>query len=131
MSVRGRDEREGKKGERSDARPPIMPRGECVSWSIYIYTKHMPMLLWHSSFSFLSGIPSLVGGLDFLAHWLRMGITKFTPRECSPLPVPNAPMALMIGGALAPHFLHEFVQRWPISWKFLANVEGAKCTCTR
>ena len=37
MNVRGRDEREGKNGERSDARrPPIMPRGERVLVSFYI-----------------------------------------------------------------------------------------------
>ena len=41
--------REGRKGERLEARrPPIMPRGERVNawWSIiFIYTKHVPKLL--------------------------------------------------------------------------------------
>ena len=47
---------------------------------------------------FLSGIPSSMG-LDFVARWLCMALTGFTPRECSPLPVPNAPVGLMVGGA--------------------------------
>jgi hypothetical protein len=29
--------REGRKGERLEARPPNMPRGECVFWSIFTY----------------------------------------------------------------------------------------------
>ena len=48
---------------------------------------------------FLSGIPSSMGGLDFVARWLCMALTGFTPRECSPLPVPNALIGLMVGAS--------------------------------
>ena len=47
------------------------------------------------------------------ARWARLSstlaLTELTPRECSPLPVPNASIGLMIDGVFAPHFSHEFV----------------------
>ena len=116
--------REGKKGERSDARRPqsCHEANACVGLFInFIYTcltiSHAPpsSLLLPSSFLFLSGLPPLVGGLDFFACWLCLAPPGFTTRGCNPV-TPKAP--IMMGGALplasveeTRIFLYEFVQQ--------------------
>ena len=85
--------REGRKGERLEARrPPILPRGERVLIYFYIppstcLSFFLPVLQLALApvlvfiFSFLGGLPFSVNGLDFLACWLCLAPTWFTPKE--------------------------------------------------
>ena len=119
--------REGKNGKRSDARRPqsCHEANACVGLFLnLIYTQTCawpfptllhPVFSSPSSFLFLSGLPPLVGGLDFFACWLCLAPPGFTTRGCNPL-TPKAP--IMMGGALplasveeTRIFLYEFVQQ--------------------
>ena len=67
----------------------------CLCFPTLEFSKSSPL-----SFTFLGGLLSLVGGLYFLSYWFCMALTGLTTRESSLLSAPNAPIKLMIGGAL-------------------------------
>lgn len=83
MSARRRYERQGKKGERSDARiDPITPRGECVHFHLHTSTclgisaSNFLVPQQHALFDMWALLPSTLA---------LYGLTEFQPRERSPL----------------------------------------------